>query len=134
MYLNKGYLGKKTPFCHNNETFDCASTLNAYPPNLKKSQTLKLPLGCSVNFFGYIYLPYIDIIFFFFKFSQPSEKKGLTNATKDFFLNTKNSPYVDGKNLEVPKFRQCVFTYHQNYARLPKKYNVPLGQLPFIFN
>jgi hypothetical protein len=38
-----------------------------------------------------------------------------------FFKNTKKSPYVDGKNLEVPKFRQCVFADHQKYARLPKK-------------
>jgi hypothetical protein len=67
---------KKTPFCHNSETLDCASTLNAYPPNLNKSQTLKLFLGYSYSFFGYVYLPYIDSAFFFFKFSQPSEKRG----------------------------------------------------------
>jgi len=89
MYLNKRYLGKKTPFCHNSDTLDCASTLNAYPPNLKKSQTLNFFLRYSYKIFGYVYLPYIDSIFFLFKFSQPGEKKGLANVTKDLFFECK---------------------------------------------
>jgi hypothetical protein len=27
---------------------------------------------------------------------------------RGFFLNTQNSPYLDGKNRKDPKFRQCV--------------------------
>jgi hypothetical protein len=50
------------------------------------------------------------------------------------FLNTKSSPYVDGRNLKVPRFNKCVFANRQNYTGLPKKYNVLLGQSPFTTN
>jgi hypothetical protein len=36
------------------------------------------------------------------------KKKGLTNATNFIFKNTQNSLYLEKKNLEVPKFKQCV--------------------------
>jgi hypothetical protein len=31
-----------------------------------------------------------------------------------FVSNTQNSPYLDGKNLEVPRFRECVLVGCQN--------------------
>jgi hypothetical protein len=34
MHLNKRYLGKKKPFCHNSETLNCASTLLEHAINL----------------------------------------------------------------------------------------------------
>jgi hypothetical protein len=97
MYLNKRYPLKKTSFCHNSETLNCASTLNAYPPNLKKSKTLKLLLGYSYKIFGYVYLSYINNVLFFFKISQPCEKMGWWMQPRIFLKNRKNSPYVDGK-------------------------------------
>jgi hypothetical protein len=42
------------------------------------------------------------------------KKKRLANAPKDFFLNTQKSSYFDEKNVEVPRFRQCVLAGHQN--------------------
>jgi hypothetical protein len=51
MHLNKGYLEKKTSFCHNNETFDCASTHTSLKIGYKikskviKSKTTTLNLG-----------------------------------------------------------------------------------------
>ncbi len=36
-------------------------------------------------------------------------KKRVDECNKGFFLKkTQNSPYLEGKNLEVPKFKQCV--------------------------
>jgi len=53
---------------------------------------------------------------FFGEFSQPGDKsKGLANPTKGFLrFEENNSPYLDQKNLEVARFRQCVPVGRQN--------------------
>jgi hypothetical protein len=44
-----------------------------------------------------------------------TQKKWLANPTKGFLRFKKNnSPYLDQKNLEVAKFKHCVFVGCQN--------------------
>jgi hypothetical protein len=47
---------------------------------------------------------------------QPGDKKkGLANPTKGFLnFKKKHLPYLDLKNLEVARIRQCVSAGHQN--------------------
>jgi len=55
------------------------------------------------------------VFFYFGEFSQPgNKKKGLGNPTKGFLRFFKKSPYLDEKNLEVARFRQCVHVGRQN--------------------
>ncbi len=55
-------------------------------------------------------------MFFFGRiFTTWRQRKGLVNPTKEFLrFKKKNSPYLDKKNLEVARFRQCVHVGHQN--------------------
>jgi hypothetical protein len=59
----------------------------------------------------------IASVFFFganFRNLVTKKKKELANPTKVFLRFKKKSPYLDQKNLEVVRFRQCVHVCRQN--------------------
>jgi len=61
-------------------------SLNAYPPNLKKLQTLKVLSKICIKLLV-MYILYIYIVFFFSKFCNFSKKKGGYKCKKkEFFL------------------------------------------------
>jgi len=65
-------------------------------------------------------------VFFFGEFSQPGDKKkgggrGAGESNKGIFeIFLTNSPYLDQKNLEVARFRQCVPAGRQSGQDLKK--------------